>query len=513
MRTAARLLVAAALAASAHAQTPLTTVRVASGLDAPVYVTHEPGRAGRLYVVQQRGKVVVVEDGQVLATPFLDLGAKVSQGFSERGLLGFAFHPDYAANGHVYVCYTDEPFGQTYLERYTRSASDPAVVDPASGLLLLGPIPQPFPNHQGGCLQFGPDGMLYLATGDGGGSGDPACFAQDGASLHGKLLRLAPDGSIPPSNPFVGDPSHRDEIWAKGLRNPWRFSFDRATGDLYLGDVGQNAREEIDFQPASNGGGENYGWKIAEGTTCFGTASCAPGVPACGHPSLTPPIRDFPSYDGGGCAVIGGYVYRGCAIPSLHGTYFYGDYCSGRIFSFRYDGTTLTDLADRTAELAPGGVFSIDLISSFGEDADGELYVVDVGGEIFRIVPAAGSPFAALGSETPGTGGVAPVLEGCGPLSSGTTSLVRLREAAPSAPAVALLALATSPFPFFGGTVLPDPVSGTVVLFTTDASGAFEVALAGGAGPVDAFLQCGVVDPGALGGIALSNALRMTFAP
>ncbi len=377
-----------ALSNDAAGITPLTSVRVAAGLASPLYVTTPPGDLDRLFIVQQRGliRILNLATGGVNATPFINLSTKVSSSGSERGLLGLAFHPDYASNGFFYVSYTRASGHASIVERYTVSG-DPNVADAASATTIFGPQSQPFSNHNGGCIQFGPDGKLYLGLGDGGSANDPSCNAQNGNSLLGKLLRLNDDGSVPVDNPFVGVAGFRDEIWAYGLRNPWRFSFDRANGDLWIGDVGQNAIEEIDWVPAGSLGGENYGWKVMEGNNCFSTSACT-APPPCNDPSFTDPIHTY-SHAGGNCSVSGGYVYRGCGIPSLQGTYFFADFCSTRIWSFEWDGVSQSNFQTRQAELTPD-VGSIGNIASFGEDGYGELYIVDLGGELFKIVAVDG---------------------------------------------------------------------------------------------------------------------------
>ena len=296
----------------------------------------------------------------------------------ERGLLSVAFHPRYAENGLFFVDYTNTG-GHIVVARYRVSPANPDAADPASGVVLL-TIPHPEPNHNGGQLQFGPDGYLYVGTGDGGSADDPPCNAQRDDTLLGKILRLDVDQSaasppyygIPPSNPFVSRAGARGEIWAKGLRNPWRFSFDRATGDLRIGDVGQTLREEVDFQPAASPGGEKYGWKLMEGSLCGGGggASCPEPVPECAAAGLVRPVLEY-SHVSGSCAVTGGYVYRGSRIPELSGRYLYGDFCSGRIWA---DG-------EPAIPFAPG-------LTTFGEDLAGELYVATEGGALYRIVNA-----------------------------------------------------------------------------------------------------------------------------
>ncbi|UCG33591.1 MAG: PQQ-dependent sugar dehydrogenase, partial [Phycisphaerales bacterium] len=388
------------LVAGAHparAQTPLTTELVASGLARPVFVTAPPGDKDRVFIVEQRSgstgriRIVVLATGVLNPTPFLSITG-LSTG-NEQGLLGLAFHPDYWNNGYFYVNYTAGGF--TYIERYTVSP-DPDVADASSAALIMR-FGQPYTNHNGGWIGFGPnDGYLYIGSGDGGSAGDPGNRAQDITSQKlGKVLRIDVDAddfptdptanyAIPPDNPFVGVAGD-DEIWAYGLRNPWRNSFDAETGDLWIADVGQSAWEEIDFQPADSAGGENYGWRCYEGDAAYNTTGCAAAS------TMEFPIHAY-SHGGGRCSVTGGYVYRGCEIPDLAGTYFFADYCSAQIWSFRFDGVTVSEFTDRTAELDPPGALAITSITSFGEDAFGELYICDLGGEVFRIVPAVANP-------------------------------------------------------------------------------------------------------------------------
>jgi glucose/arabinose dehydrogenase len=340
---------------------------VASGLSSPTWLTSPPNDA-RLFILEQPGRIRIVRDGQLLATPFLDLTAKASSG-AERGLLGLAFHPDYAQNGYFYVDYTDLS-GNTRVERYH---ADPSadVADPASAQLILG-VQQPYANHNGGDVVFGPDGMLYVGLGDGGSGGDPQGNGQNRDVLLGKILRLDVDHGdpyvIPADNPFVGQAGARGEIWAYGLRNPWRFAFDPTTGLLYIADVGQDLWEEVDVEPATTAG-LDYGWNIMEATHCYNASSC-------NESGLTLPVLEY-GHDQG-CSIIGGFVYRGAAIPALHGVYFYADYCSGWIRSFRYQDGQVTD--QRTWDSGDVGE-----IHSFGQDAAGELYVVVQDGRVYRI--------------------------------------------------------------------------------------------------------------------------------
>jgi hypothetical protein len=400
----AGVLLAAALLLSpaiARAAIPLKTIRVASGLTQPLYVTHPPGDFGRVFIVEKTGRIKILDlqTGAVLATPFLNISTLVSGGF-EQGLLGMAFHPDYASNGFFYVNYTDTA-GDTVIARYTVSG-DPATSNVANttGTQILS-IDQPFANHNGGWIDFGPnDGYLYIATGDGGSACDPGQRAQDITSqLLGKILRIDVDGGSPyanpPSNPFFGATTGDDEIWAYGLRNPFRCGFDQATGDLYIGDVGQDAVEEIDYQPASSTVAVNYGWDCMEGSACSSAppSSCSPSACTCNAGSLQLPIHEYGHAEGN--VVTGGEVYRGCAVSDLGGTYFFADQGSDKIWSFIVVGGAKTAFQDRTAELAPGGGLNLDSISSFGRDAFGEIYLCDLsGGEVFKIVPNTAGPVA-----------------------------------------------------------------------------------------------------------------------
>jgi glucose/arabinose dehydrogenase len=351
----------------------MTLQPIATGLSQPVALTHAGDT--RLFITEQTGTIRIYDALGLRAMPFLDLRAIVLSG-GERGLLSVAFHPRYRDNGLFYVYYTNRN-GDNNLARYQVS-SDPDRADPASGVVLL-TIPHPtFANHNGGQLQFGADGFLYIGTGDGGSAGDPNNNAQNLNQLLGKILRIDVDhGSpyaIPPSNPFAQRTGARGEIWAYGVRNPWRFSFDRTTGDLWIGDVGQDAFEEVDFQPATSIGGENYGWRKMEGQHCYNPAS------NCVDAGVTFPLLEY-SHAGGACSISGGYRYRGTHIPSLQGAYLYGDYCSGTIWKATQIGTTWIANTLLTTTLR---------ISSFGEDLSGELYVMDVAkGIVYKIAPSA----------------------------------------------------------------------------------------------------------------------------
>jgi glucose/arabinose dehydrogenase len=351
----------------------LASERVVGGLSSPLDLQVAPGDTTRLFVVEQRGRIRIVRGQTLVATPFLDIASRISC-CGERGLLGLAFHPNYAQNGRFYVNYTN-PQGHTHISEF-RVSSNPDVASADSERLLLF-VSQPFPNHNGGGLAFGRDGRLYIGLGDGGSGGDPQNNGQDLGTHLGKMLRIDVDGGmpygVPADNPFRSTGGARPEIWALGLRNPWRFSFDRATGELYIGDVGQGAREEIDVAAAGRGG-QNYGWNIMEGTLCFRTTSCV-------MTGLTLPVLDYGRSVGG--SITGGYVYRGCRMPGYHGTYFYGDFISGMIRSFRLQSGEVTEARDWTATVGRGA----DSVSSFGQDAEGELYIVDYEGELYRIIP------------------------------------------------------------------------------------------------------------------------------
>ncbi|HRQ10825.1 MAG TPA: PQQ-dependent sugar dehydrogenase, partial [Trueperaceae bacterium] len=314
----------------------------------------------------------IVKDGALLKDPFLDISDRTRSG-GERGLLGLAFPPDYATSGHFYVYYTGTR-GESTLSRFTVTPGNPDRADPTSEEILL-TQEQPYSNHNGGQLAFGPDGYLYLGLGDGGSGGDPQGNGQNLGVLLGKLLRLDVSGDkgykVPPSNPFVATAGARSEIWAYGLRNPWRFSFDRETGDLYIADVGQNAYEEVDFQPAYSKGGENYGWNIMEASHCYGASTCD-------QTGLTLPILEYPHGPQWGTSISGGYLYRGEAVPALVGRYVFADFTSGRVWSAGpEDGWELKPLFETGFN-----------VSTFGEDAAGELYVADyTSGLIYRVGP------------------------------------------------------------------------------------------------------------------------------
>jgi glucose/arabinose dehydrogenase len=363
---------------------------MATGLGPITAIAHSGD--SRLYLALKNGKVLLF-DGEIFRSqPFLDISERVRTDGFEQGMLSIAFHPHYADNGFFYVTYNDADSNDV-LARFQRSAGDPDRADPASGKILL-TIPKPFNNHNGGQLQFGPDGYLYLGIGDGGDAFDPACNAQRTDRFLGKLLRLdvdqnvatAPYYGIPASNPFRGPGDPRDEIWAEGLRNPWRFSFDRETGDLWIGDVGQNHREEIDFQSSLSHGGENYGWKVMEGTLCSTSESCPGGTLPCNDPTYTRPVLEYDH--AAGCSITGGYVYRGSSLPNLRGSYFFGDFCTGTIWLAAPQGSALN-----VRKLAA----SLSSLSTFGEDAHGELYAATLDGGLYFLAAAAGAAQERVG--------------------------------------------------------------------------------------------------------------------
>ncbi|MEZ4315459.1 MAG: PQQ-dependent sugar dehydrogenase, partial [Polyangiaceae bacterium] len=353
----------------------LKLTKVTGGLDLPVYLTGAPGDTTRLFVLEQTGKVRVIKDGVLLPDPFLDLTGVVQpvqfQG-DERGLLGLAFHPNYAQNGRFWVHYTDDKLNHgVVVEHHATPGSDVADGEMVSVTYTV--TGTQYGNHNGGQLAFGPDGFLYIGLGDGGQANDPDGNGQNIDSELGKILRIDPDTfPAPVAGNLQGGYPH---IWDYGLRNPWRFSFDRCNGDLYIGDVGQGALEEIDVEPKGSGQ-KNYGWDIMEGTACH-----EPSV-GCDMTGLVPPIVEY-DHNTGGCSVAGGYVYRGSKIPDLSGAYFYGDYCSKRIWAFRYKGGAAVDQVDLSADLETSATLAA--LSSFGEDTEGEIYLVDLSGSIYRV--------------------------------------------------------------------------------------------------------------------------------
>lgn len=363
-----------------QAQPTIILESFASGLSLPIDIVHAGDE--RLFVIEKGGRIKIINpDGSIKETPFLDIDADVRSTESERGLLGLAFHPDYENNGYFFVNYTDNT-GDTQISRFSRDPINPDLADPESEKFIIS-VDQPFNNHNGGDLAFGPDGYLYIGLGDGGSGGDPGDRSQTPTNLLGKMLRLDIDTdedtpyAIPEDNPFVDNSSIADEIWSIGLRNPYRYSFDSSTGDLWIADVGQNAREEINFQAADSEGGENYGWRCYEGNRQFNLNGICPN-----QNTLTFPVHEY-NHGGTLCrSVTGGNVYRGTNHPDLIGHYIYADYCTGLISSITPDGNggwTNTDLLD----------WNNDQIVGFGEDSSGELYLSAIGqGRIYRVKTA-----------------------------------------------------------------------------------------------------------------------------
>jgi glucose/arabinose dehydrogenase len=374
----------AALADGGNDAAPTSsTIQLVKVADVPEPVLAIGARdgTGRLFIVSKGGKVRILKGGKLLDKPFLDISGSVSKG-GEQGLLGLAFHPSFKTNRKFYVSYTNRA-GDTVVREYRESATSPNVVASGSGRTIIR-IAQPYENHNGGMLAFGRDGYLYIGMGDGGSGGDPGNRAQNVNSLLGKMLRINVNGSTathnyrtPSSNPYVGR-TGRNEIWQRGLRNPWRFSFDRANGNLWIGDVGQNTYEEVDRAVRTSTGpgrGVNWGWRVLEGNHCFLPAS------GCNRTGKKLPLVEYSHASNGRCSVTGGYVYRGSAIPALLGWYVYGDYCSGEVWAV---ASGATRPAKPVALLGAG---SGRLISSFGEDNAGELYLCDMAaGAVYRIV-------------------------------------------------------------------------------------------------------------------------------
>lgn len=360
--------VATAPAQSTFANITLKVEQITGELSRPVYATHAGDGSGRLFVVEKAGRIRIVRDGQVADDSFLDITDRVGASGSEQGLLSVAFHPRFAENGQLFVDYTDKK-GDTVISRFTASGDS---ADAASETVLL-QIDQPYANHNGGLVKFGPDGFLYIGMGDGGSGGDPQNNGQNPKALLGKMLRIDVDGGspygIPADNPYADGANGAPEVWAIGFRNPWRYSFDKQTGDLFIGDVGQNAIEEVDFQKAGTGAGANYGWNVTEGRGCY-RGDCDPS-------QFVLPVAQY-THSEGGCSVTGGYVYRGAAYPTLQGIYLFGDYCSGKIWGLQQNAS---------GEWAQGELLQSGLqISSFGEDEAGELYITSLGDNgLYRI--------------------------------------------------------------------------------------------------------------------------------
>ena len=373
----------------------LSSIKFAEGYAKPVYICQPPGDNDRLFVLEQKGVIKIIKNGKKVRKPYADMRNRIhnpNNPGDERGLLGLAFHSDYQTNGFVYINYSDED-DHTIVSRF-RVSTDPDRLDTESETVLI-KLKQPFSNHNGGHMVFGPDGYLYISLGDGGKWGDPYDNAQNLETLFGSILRIDVDNgdpyAIPDDNPFINNEDAMGEIWLYGLRNVWRFSFDRETGDVYLGDVGQNLWEEIDFIAASEAGGQNFGWRVMEANHCYNPPEdCEQtgNLPIYEYPNDANYMKvltgmDEPNVDG--CSVTGGYVYLGENIPDLQGTYFFADYCSGNIWTFKEVDGKAIEFKNRTDEINLGGGEFTNYISSFGEDNNGELYIVDYNGIIFKL--------------------------------------------------------------------------------------------------------------------------------
>lgn len=376
------------LLAGVYAQPNISLTQYVTGFSTPIDIKNCGD--DRLFVVEQRGKIKIVNaQGTTLSTPFLDISNLVNQTGNERGLLGLTFHPNYANNGYFYVNYTRSSDGATTISRFSVSQGDPDVADPNSELILM-TVSQPYTNHNAGDLAFGPDGYLYFGLGDGGSFDDPQNRAQNTQTLLGKMIRIDVDNgnpySVPSSNPFVGNVAVLDEIWAIGVRNPWKFSFDRLTGDMWIGDVGQDDWEEVDFEPAGDPGGHNYGWRCYEANHAFNTSGCG------AQGNYTFPVAEYANPNTG-CSITGGYVYRGWRFGNLFGHYLYADYCSGRIWSTTPDGQG----GWNTEEILN---FTNYELASFGEDQYGELYMAgQSNGILYRLEEDSCYPVAFIKNE------------------------------------------------------------------------------------------------------------------
>ncbi len=368
------------LAVPASAQT-LTSIKLVEGLGIVTDIRTAPGDDESLFIVRAQRGIQIFRDGMLVNPMFLEFPLGYLQ--HPEGMKSLAFHPEYQVNGKFYVMYMDSNLGEHFVQ-YTVSATNPDLADPDSGVHILPTFTQPSPLHNWNDLVFGPDGMLYLTTGNAIWNNDlSVSYAQDLGSLHGKILRLdvdLPPPYIPPDNPFVGVPGAREEVWVYGLKQPWKMSFDRDTGDGYVGDVGGIEIEEVNFIPAGHPGGLNFGWRCMQGSLCMLYNGCNP---MCGDPSWVAPIYEYPHLSSQSC-VIGGFVYRGDDLPGMQGTYVFGDNTEGRFWSFRYDGVQITDFEELTDELRPS---TFSQTTCFGEDNEGELYFANVQGEIWKIIP------------------------------------------------------------------------------------------------------------------------------
>ena len=366
---------------------------IGEDFEKPLYITNYPNNNEKFIIIEQEGIIKILSDGKTEKIPFLDIEKRVHQPLypaDEMGMLGLAFDPNFEQNGYFYVNYVDRKY-HTNISRFETNGK---LGDPNSEEILI-KLKQPYPNHNGGSIEFGPDGYLYIGVGDGGSVGDPENRAQNLSNLFGTILRIDINTDkgyiVPKDNPFYKIKAFKSEIWHYGLRNPWRFSFDKKTGDMYIGDVGQNNWEEIDFQNFDSKGGLNYGWKILEGTHCY------PNDTKCSTENTTLPIFEYPNNANylktligirqtktQGCSVTGGYVYRGKNKPDLYGRYFFGDYCTGKVWSLKNNSSNI-DIIEHTDELLKSMEKKEFYLSSFGEDENGELYLIDYSGDIYSI--------------------------------------------------------------------------------------------------------------------------------
>ena len=516
MRTDLSLLLTTLLAsvllihgAAGQAGAPLTAQLVVGGLEGPVAAEVPPGDIHRLFIVEYVGRIRVFESGELLATPFLDLTAQVhSDGL--MGMLGFAFHPDYATNGLFYVAYAVDPFSAV-LVRYSVSATDPNLADPSSATVLVGPVSTFGGLHQGGAIVFDDDNRLYFSIGSQRELAEVECGAQSGTSLVGKLLRLNDDGTVPADNPFVGDPTVSDEIWALGLRQPYRMFYDLPADELYIADVGDADREEINIQLAGSTGGENYGWRVMEGSLCTGAAVCA--GEACPDPGL-----DLPAYEyahPSGCCVAGGVVYRGAAIPALQGAYLFNDLCGNQFQFLRHVGGAATEVGPLLISQPPNAEVPLVEVVAFALDAQGEVLLIDHVsavpgfGAIYRLVPT--PVFQSVGPGLAGTLGE-PALDGNGTLQPGTNMSIVISDALPGAPATLVVGLSELGAPFRGGTLVPNPdvvLGGLVIGGSGDLvlPASWPVGIPAG---VQLYLQAWIEDAGAVKGLAATNGVLLT---